>query len=134
MTQCDSLFSKILVPVDGSRFSMKAVALANRLAVIHHAEVRLVHVVDSVVMHQLCKFSREPYAAVRANMEQSGSAFLDDMAGRLRKGGKVSGQTKRRKKRSWRKRPACTSSPRSRLVATTSLKLACTDCVAPTGS
>ncbi len=87
MTQCDSLFSKILVPVDGSRFSMKAVALANRLAVIHHAEVRLVHVVDSVVMHQLCKFSREPYAAVRANMEQSGRAFLDDMAGRLRKGG-----------------------------------------------
>ncbi len=87
MTHCAGLFSRILVPVDGSRFSMKAVELANRLAMDHDAEVRLVHVVDSVVMHQLCRFSREPYETVHANMEKSGKAFLDDMAGRLRRAG-----------------------------------------------
>ncbi|MFP7755963.1 universal stress protein [Thermodesulfobacteriota bacterium B35] len=71
-----------MVPVDGSRFSMKAVELASRLALIHEAEVRLVHVVDSVVMHQLCRFSDEPYEKVHENMAQSGNAFLEDMAGR----------------------------------------------------
>ncbi len=87
MTQCDTLFSRILVPVDGSRFSMKAVELANRIAMIHHAEVRLIHVVDSVVMDQLCRFSREPHEKIHANMERSGKAFLEDMAGRLGRGG-----------------------------------------------
>ena len=87
MTHCGNLFSRILVPVDGSRFSMKAVELASRLALIHDAEVRLVHVVDSVVMHQLCRFSDEPYEKVHENMAQSGNAFLEDMAGRLRRAG-----------------------------------------------
>ncbi len=87
MRHGNGLFSRILVPVDGSRFSMKAVELAEKMAMIHDSEIRLVHVADTVVLHQLCKFSQEPFEKVRENLKESGHAFLNDMASQVRKAG-----------------------------------------------
>ncbi len=87
MIRGNGLFSRILVPVDGSRFSMKAVDLAEKIAMIHGSKIRLVHVADTVVLNQLCKFSQEPFEKVRENLMASGLAFLNDMASQVRKAG-----------------------------------------------
>jgi nucleotide-binding universal stress UspA family protein len=59
------LFKKILVPVDGSRYSLNAVCLAARLGRIHGSELRVFHVIDETLLDQLARFSDQ--------------AFLNDM-------------------------------------------------------
>ena len=53
------LFKKILVPVDGSRYSLNAVCLAARLAKIHGSELRIFHVIDETLLDQLARFSEK---------------------------------------------------------------------------
>ena len=55
--ETDKLFSRILVPVDGSKFSLQAVRLARRLAHFHHSNLLLLHVLDTAVVEQLQRFS-----------------------------------------------------------------------------
>lgn len=61
-----SIFKKILVPVDGSETSQKAMAMALQMAVADKAEVRLLHSIDElsyVNAHEysaeLAKYARE---------------------------------------------------------------------------
>jgi nucleotide-binding universal stress UspA family protein len=74
------LFAKILIPVDGSKFSLKAVRLAKRLAEIQGSELLLLHVLDTTVFEQLCRFNFKPSNEIRADMEGSARAFLEDMS------------------------------------------------------
>jgi nucleotide-binding universal stress UspA family protein len=74
------LFAKILVPVDGSKFSMNAVRLAKRLGQIHGSEILLLHALDTFVLEQLQRLSGKSHDAVRADMEGSANAFLQDMS------------------------------------------------------
>jgi len=74
-----NLFKKILVPVDGSRFSLAAACLAQRLARVHGAELRLIHVLDQTVMDQLARFSNEDPAALRAKLRGEAQAFISDL-------------------------------------------------------
>ncbi|MDL1960004.1 MAG: universal stress protein [Deltaproteobacteria bacterium] len=74
------LFARILTPVDGSKFSLKAVRLAKRLAEIQGSELLLLHVLDTAVFDQLCRFNYKPHNEVRADMEGSARAFLNDMS------------------------------------------------------
>jgi len=74
------LFARILIPVDGSKFSLKAVRLAKQLAQIQGSELLLLHVLDTAVFDQLCRFDYKPRNEVRADMEGSARAFLDDMS------------------------------------------------------
>jgi nucleotide-binding universal stress UspA family protein len=81
MTQeIDNLFSKILVPVDGSKFSLQAVRLATRLARRCDSSLLLLHVLDIAVVEQLQRFSDKTHDAVRADMEKSARGFLKDMS------------------------------------------------------
>lgn len=61
-----SIFKKILVPIDGSDTSQKAIAMALQMAVADKAEVRLLHSIDElsyVNAHEysaeLAKYARE---------------------------------------------------------------------------
>ena len=74
-----AVFKKILVPVDGSRYSRDAVRLAAKLAGIHGARLRLLHVLDELVVDQIHKFSGRSAEAVRQELRQNAQAFLEDM-------------------------------------------------------
>ncbi len=81
MTQVtDKLFSRILVPVDGSKFSLQAVRLARRLAHFHNSSLLLLHVLDTAVVEQLQRFSNKSHDEVRAEMEKNARGFLEDMS------------------------------------------------------
>ncbi|MBW1946743.1 MAG: universal stress protein, partial [Deltaproteobacteria bacterium] len=80
MKEDNRLFARILIPVDGSKFSLKAVRLAMRLAEIQGSELLLLHVLDVEVIEQLCRLSNKSNDEVRADMEGSARAFLEDMS------------------------------------------------------
>ena len=73
------LFRKILVPVDGSRYSLNAVCLASKLSKFHGSELRIFHVIDERNLDQLVRFSRKSPEAVREDLRNSARAFLNDM-------------------------------------------------------
>ena len=80
MQETDKLFSRILVPVDGSKFSLQAVKLATRLARHCDSTLLLLHVLDTTVVEQLQRFSDKSHDEVRADMEKSARVFLKDMS------------------------------------------------------
>lgn len=80
MVKTDKLFTRILVPVDGSKFSLQAVRLATRLARYCNSNLLLLHVLDATVVEQLQRFSDKSHDAVRADMEKSAEGFLRDMS------------------------------------------------------
>ena len=73
------LFRKILVPVDGSQYSLNAVCLASRLSKVHGSELRIFHVIDERNLDQLARFSKKSPDAVREDLRNSARAFLSDM-------------------------------------------------------
>lgn len=73
------IFERILVPVDGSRYSLDAVCMASRLAKIHGSELRIFHVIDASLVEQLSRFSEKNREAVRAELRSNAQAFLGDM-------------------------------------------------------
>lgn len=74
-----SLFKKILVAVDGSRYSLDAVCLAARLARFHGDELGIFHVVDEALMDHSSRFSEKDRAAVREELRKDAQAFVGDM-------------------------------------------------------
>lgn len=73
------LFNRILVPVDGSRYSLNAVCMAARLGRIHGADMRIFHVIDDTLLDQLTRFSKHGRESVREELRQNAQAFLGDM-------------------------------------------------------
>jgi nucleotide-binding universal stress UspA family protein len=74
-----AFLEKILVPVDGSRYSLNAVCLAARLARVHGSELRIFHVIDEALLDQLARFSEKKKEAVREELRNTARAFLSDM-------------------------------------------------------
>ena len=73
------LFRRILVPVDGSRYSLNAVCMAARLARLHGSELRILHVLDESLLDQLARFSEKRKEAIREELRNSAQGFLGDM-------------------------------------------------------
>lgn len=73
------VFERILVPVDGSRHSLKAVCLAARLTKIHGAELKVFHVIDESVLHHLARFCEKTREALREDRRRTAQAFLNQM-------------------------------------------------------
>ncbi len=80
MKENDNLFTRILVPVDGSKFSLQAVRLSTRLARHCGSNLLLLHVLDITVVEQLQRFSNKSHDEVRTDMEKSARVFLKDMS------------------------------------------------------
>lgn len=74
------LFERILVPVDGSRYSLEAVLLAARLAVVHGSSLLLLHVLDEAVMQQLSRLGGRESDSVRHEMVATAKGVLHHMA------------------------------------------------------
>jgi nucleotide-binding universal stress UspA family protein len=79
------LFDKILVPVDGSRYSRDAVRLAAKIARFHGSELKLFHVLDVSVVDRLKSFSRKNRGSVLEEMRHDAHGFLRDMEYEIRK-------------------------------------------------
>lgn len=84
MKENQALFSKILVPVDGSKFSTHAVNLAKRLAPYHNSSLLLVHVIDVAVVKQLQRLGQKSHDEVMVEMEKNARGFLKSMALEIR--------------------------------------------------
>ena len=74
-----SLFERILVPVDGSRYSRDAVRVAAQLAAVLHARVALLHVLDVSLLEHLSSFSTKDRESVHKQLRTSANGFLQDM-------------------------------------------------------
>ena len=70
-----SLFKRILAPVDGSRYSRDAVRVAAQIAVIHGAQLKIMHALDMLLADQLSRMSENNMDAVRTEMRHSRGGF-----------------------------------------------------------
>ncbi len=75
----EKIFQKVLIPVDGSSYSLAAIRLAGKLARIHNSQVTIVHVIDEQVIQQLCRFRKEECESIRKNMEEEAKGLVSDM-------------------------------------------------------
>lgn len=80
MKETHKLFTKILVPVDGSKFSVHAVKLAKRLAPYHNSSLLLIHVLDVAVVKQLQRLGNKSHDEIMVEMEKNARGFLKSMA------------------------------------------------------
>lgn len=87
------LFSRILIPVDGSRYSLNAVRLGGKMALFHGADVLLLHVVDSEVLEQLCRADKGRCSEIETEMEAEARGLLADMERELIETGLSSAET-----------------------------------------
>jgi nucleotide-binding universal stress UspA family protein len=78
---------KILVPVDGSAASLEAHRLALDLAGAFGAEIILLYVVDSSVLHELSRLSGQERPHLLHDMQESGNKLLTSLSQQARKRG-----------------------------------------------
>jgi nucleotide-binding universal stress UspA family protein len=81
------LFSKILVPVDGSRYSLDAVRLATKVAKAHGSALKIFHVVDVSIVNKLKTFTGRDEAAILEELTLNARTFLADMEYETKKEG-----------------------------------------------
>jgi universal stress protein A len=79
------LFSRILVPVDNSRYSLDAVCVAAKIAKFHGSGLKLFHVLDTVLMDRLKSLSKQTREAIREELRHNAQGFLRDMEREVKK-------------------------------------------------
>ena len=79
MKDIGSLFHHILVPTDGSQPSTDAGEVAVQLALIHHARLTFVYVVDDSVIDKLTVSMRKTRETVTRELQHSGQQYLDSL-------------------------------------------------------
>ncbi len=79
MDQFVEIFKNILIPVDGSNYSLAAVRIAGRLARIHMSKLTILHVIDTQVEEQLCRLNKEQCESIRINMEEEAQGLVNHM-------------------------------------------------------
>ena len=84
MLEHETLFKKIVIPVDGSRYSCNAVRLAGRMALVHHSDIILLHVIDTSVLDQLTAAGTDNREQIEKEMEEGGRGLLADMSMELK--------------------------------------------------
>jgi nucleotide-binding universal stress UspA family protein len=72
------LFRHIVVPIDGSDPSLKAVEMALRLIEICPAcRITILYVIDALVLNELVRFSKRSEKEVEAELEEQGRRYLE---------------------------------------------------------
>ncbi len=74
-----ALFKRLLVPVDGSAYSLAAVRLGGKLSAVHGSRMWILNVIDEEVMAQLCRLNKKQCSLVEANMEEEAKGLVADM-------------------------------------------------------
>jgi len=73
-------FTHILVPTDGSDYSIAAGKLAIGIARTYHARLCFLYVIDQVVKTELTRFGGKSEAAVRRELEETGRRAINYLA------------------------------------------------------
>lgn len=71
-----TLFKKILVPVDNSKYSIGAARMAITLAQLHQSQLILLHVVDTRAIETMARYGKESKEALLVKAEESGWKVL----------------------------------------------------------
>ena len=82
-TSSEGLFKRILIPVDGSTYSLSAVRLGGRLAAINGSSLWILNVIDEEVEARICRLNRQQCEVVSRNMEEEARGLVADMKGEL---------------------------------------------------
>jgi nucleotide-binding universal stress UspA family protein len=75
----DGIFHRILMPVDGSRSSAKAVRFALRLACQQGCEVIALHVVDEEMAGDMARYTGRKKAEILERMQRSGEGIVAEV-------------------------------------------------------
>lgn len=74
----EPLFRHILVPIDGSEASLRAVEMAVRLVQLCPAcQMTVLYVIDKLVLNELARFGGRGEKEVEAELEEQGRRYLD---------------------------------------------------------
>lgn len=72
----EPLFKHLLVPTDGSEYSIKAGRLAFRVARAHGAGVTLLHVIDETKVTEIARVEGKSKGRVREEFKVAGRGYL----------------------------------------------------------
>jgi len=72
-------FKKVLIPIDGSDYSMRAAELGISVAKFLNAEITFVYVIDTVVLEQITKITARD--DIESNLKKNGEMYLKYVRG-----------------------------------------------------
>ena len=75
----DAFFKRLLIPVDGSKSSLKAARFGLRLAAHENCEVIAVHVIDEENAADLALYSDRPVEEILERMRRGGESYLEEI-------------------------------------------------------
>ena len=75
-----TLFTSILVPTDGSEYSVAAGKLAIDIAASSNARLTFIYVVDEAIIEELARSSQKTRQEVRRELADNGRRYLDYLA------------------------------------------------------
>jgi nucleotide-binding universal stress UspA family protein len=70
------LFTKILIPVDNSKYAINAARMAIQLARVHQSQLIFLHVVDVRAIETMVRYGQESKEALLVKAEESGWKVL----------------------------------------------------------
>ena len=73
-------FTSILVPTDGSEYSVAAGKLAIDMAAFHKARLTFIYVIDEAIIDELARSSEKTRQEIRRELAESGRRYLDYLA------------------------------------------------------
>jgi nucleotide-binding universal stress UspA family protein len=85
--RAEKLFSRALVPVDGSESSEKAARFALHMAALEGCEVIAVHVLDEEMAVDLARYADRPVESILERMKRSGESYLEHLHKKAREEG-----------------------------------------------
>jgi nucleotide-binding universal stress UspA family protein len=80
--RAEQLFTRALVPIDGSESSEKAARFALRLAAREGCEIVALNVIDEEMAAELARYADRPVEVLLGRMKRSGEGYLDALRGR----------------------------------------------------
>lgn len=75
----DGFFKRLLIPVDGSKSSLKSARFGLRLAGHDHAEVVAVHVIDEENAADLALYADRPLEEIVERMRRGGESIIEEI-------------------------------------------------------
>jgi nucleotide-binding universal stress UspA family protein len=75
----DALFKRLLIPVDGSKSSLKAARFGLRLAGHENCEVIAVHVIDEENAADLALYSDRPLEEILERMRRGAESYIEEI-------------------------------------------------------
>jgi len=75
----DKIFNRLLIPVDGSKSSLKSARFGLRLAGHENCEVIAVHVIDEENAADLALYADRPIEEIVERLRRSGDSYIEEV-------------------------------------------------------